>query len=247
MSSTRTRFPRVLPRILAMGLFLLLCACGGGGNARSVPAGSAAFAESGQMAAPDSSIKTGVKSNSADYRVGPQDLLEISVFQVPELSRTVRVNTGGEISLPLIGVVQAGGRTVQDVEGDIASKLTAKYLQNPQVSVFVKEFTSQRVTLEGAVTKPGIYPLTGKTSLLQTIAIGGGLTELADLQGVIVFRLIDGKKKAARFDLKQIRNGTAEDPEIFGDDIVVVEESNSKSMFSKIMKSLPLMGVFTFF
>jgi polysaccharide export outer membrane protein len=64
---------------------------------------------------------------------------------------------------------------------------------------------------------------------------------------VIVFRMIDGKKKAARFDLKQIRNGSAEDPAIYGDDIVVVEESNSKSMFSKILKSIPALGVFTFF
>jgi polysaccharide export outer membrane protein len=199
------------------------------------------------MAAPDVSLKAGTKSDSADYRVGPQDLLEISVFQVPELSRTVRVNTGGEISLPLIGVVQAGGRTVQDVEHEIATKLSAGYMQDPQVSVFVKEFTSQRVTLEGALKKPGIYPLTGKTSLLQTIAMAGGLDEMADLQGVIVFRMIDGKKKAARFDLKQIRNGSAEDPAIYGDDIVVVEESNSKSMFSKILKSIPALGVFTFF
>ena len=198
------------------------------------------------MGTPASLSKADTSKNSADYRVGPQDLLEINVFQVPDLNRTVRVNTSGEISLPLIGRVQAGGRTVQEVEEDISGKLSKSFLQNPQVSVFVKEFTSQRVTLEGAVIKSGIYPITGQTSLLQAIAMAGGLGELADPKAVVIFRVIDGKKKAAVFDLKQIRKGTAEDPLIYGDDIVVVQESGSKSMFSRLLKAMPALGVFTF-
>jgi polysaccharide export outer membrane protein len=90
------------------------------------------------MGAPDSLTKARSSSDSADYKVGPQDLLEISVFQVTDLNRTVRVNTSGDISLPLIGIVHAGGRTVQEVEDDISGKLRKSYLQNPQVSVFVK-------------------------------------------------------------------------------------------------------------
>ena len=213
----------------------------GGFNASAIEVPSAA-----PTRAPDAAATEGASSDAADYRVGPQDLLEVSVFQVADLNRTVRVNTSGDISLPLIGVVHAGGRTVQEVEQDIAAKLTKSFLQNPQVSVFVKEFTSQRVTLEGALSKPGIYPLTGQTSLLQTIAMAGGLSELADLKGVLVFRVIEGRKKAAKFDLKRIRKGLDEDPMIYGDDIVVVEESGSKSMFSRIIKSMPVLGVFSF-
>lgn len=242
----------VICRLFGLALAVCLsamsaCASSGSTTSKDVPGSNGGFTGATEVTTVEGAAKAERGGVSADYKVGPQDLLEISVFQVADLNRTVRVNTGGEISLPLIGVVQAGGRTVQQVQDDIAHKLTEKYLQNPQVSVFVKEFTSQRVTLEGAVAKPGIYPLTGQTSLLQTIAMAGGLNDMADLQGVVVFRVIGGTKKAARFDLKQIRKGSAEDPVIYGDDIVVVEESGSKSMFSRIIKSMPVLGVFSFF
>ena len=102
------------------------------------------------------------------------------------MNRDVRVNNAGQVSLPLIGGVMAGGKTIPELEKDIGAKLEKGYLQNPQVTVFIKEFTSQRVTLEGALKKPGIYPITGKTSLLQAIAMAEGVDELADLGGVVV-------------------------------------------------------------
>src|SRR5690606_32406111 len=111
------------------------------------------------------------------YRIGAQDLLEVSVFGVKDLKQEVRVNSNGQISLPLIGGVMAGGKTIPELEQHIATKLQDGYLQNPQVSVFVKEFTSQQVTVSGTVKKPGIYPLTGKTSLLQALAMAEGLTD----------------------------------------------------------------------
>lgn len=226
--------------VLLLSIFMAGAAFAGNKDIPAKPVASGAV----QMGAPDSLTKPGSASDSAEYRVGAQDLLEISVFQVPDLSRTVRVSTSGEVSLPLIGVVHAGGRTVHEVEREITDRLEKGYLQNPQVSVFVKEFTSQRVTLEGAVQKPGIYPLTGQTSLLQAIAMAQGLSDLADPRAVVVFRVIDGQKKAAAFDLKLIRKGKAEDPQIYGDDIVVVEESGSRSFFSRIIKAMPVLGVF---
>ena len=136
---------------------------------------------------------------------------------------------------------------MREVEESIAAKLTQTYLQNPQVSVFIKEFSSQRVTLEGSIAKPGIYPLTGQITLLQTIAMGGGLNDMADSQGILVFRMVAGKKMVARFDLKEIRKGNAEDPVINSDDIVVVSESGARSTFSRIIKSMPVLGLFRFF
>jgi polysaccharide biosynthesis/export protein len=197
-----------------------------------------------QLPPPDSTSAVGAYKGVSEYRIGPQDLLEISVFQVAELNRTVRVNTTGDISLPLVGVMKAGGRTVQELEADIAKSLDAKFLQNPQVTVFVKEFTSQRVTLEGAVKKPGIYPLTGRTSLLQAIAMAEGLDQLADLRGIIIFRTVDGKKMGARFDIKAIRSGAAPDPQVYGDDIIVIDQSGSKTVFRRFMESLPIFNVF---
>ena len=100
--------------------------------------------------------------------------MDVSVFKVPELSKSVQVADTGTINLPLVGEVPAAGKTAQEVEQDLTKKLGAKYLQNPQVTVFVKEYNSQRVTIEGAVKKPGVYPVRGKTSLLQFIAMAEG-------------------------------------------------------------------------
>jgi len=206
---------------------------------------SVAAASSDELPPPDSTSSVGAYKGVSEYRIGPQDLLEISVFQVTELNRTVRVNTSGDISLPLVGVMRAGGRTVQELEADIAKSLDDKFLQNPQVTVFVKEFTSQRVTLEGSVKKPGIYPLTGRTTLLQAIAMAEGLDQLADLRGIVIFRVVDGKKMGARFDIKAIRSGAAADPQVYGDDIIVIDQSGSKTAFRRLMESLPIFSIFS--
>jgi polysaccharide export outer membrane protein len=180
----------------------------------------------------------------SDYRIGPLDLLTVSVMGVSELSQDIRVNAGGDITLPLIGAVHAGGRTVEQLQGDIAKKLSDGYLQNPQVTVFIKEYTSQRITVEGAVAKPGAIPLIGSTTLLQTIANAGGLSDLADTRGVVVFRVIKGQKMGAVFDLDAIRHGAADDPPLYGDDIVVVETSGSKSRLRAFIQATPLLFIF---
>jgi len=178
-------------------------------------------------------------SNSDDYIIGPHDLLEISVFQVEELSRKVRVNSRGMLTLPLIGVVHAAGRTAADVETDIAEKLLECCLQDPQVSIFIQEFVSQRVTVEGEVDKPGVYPLTGRTTLLQAIAMASGAAQLADLADVRVFRdQNDGTKAQLTFDLRDIREGKIADPLIRGNDIVVVGRSGSLSLIKGVTDTL---------
>lgn len=217
------------------------CASGGGGR------GSAAM-RGVDMPAPDTTTSTGAYEGATDYRIGSQDLISISVFGVEELSKEVRVNAKGQISLPLIGTVLAGGRTVQELESELSQKYSATYLQNPQVSVFVKEFASQRITLEGAINKPGIYPITGKITLLQVIAMAGGIDEkVADTRGIVVMRQVDGKRMVAAFDLRQIRKGNVADPQLYGDDVVVVEESGSKTMMRRFLDTMPLLGVFRWF
>jgi polysaccharide biosynthesis/export protein len=227
---------------------LALFACGCASSSNGMRDGNAkAVTVTDSLRAPDSQSQTGAYTGVSDYRIGPQDLLTVSVFQVDELNREVRVNSNGQVSLPLIGTVQAGGRTVQELEQDIAAKLDASYLQNPQVTVFVKEFTSQRVTLEGAVKKPGIYPLSGKTTLLQAIAMAEGLDQLADPRGVVIFRTIDGKKMGAVFDVRAIRSGDVADPDIYGDDIVVVDQSGSKTALRRFIESVPMLNLFGIF
>lgn len=212
------------------------CASSSSGALRSGTARAVTATTS--LPAPDTTTASGAYTGVPDYRIGALDLLQISVFQLEDLDREVRVNSSGMVSLPLIGAVAAGGRTVAELEKEIARRLSESYLQNPQVSVFVKEFTSQRVTVEGAVTKPGIFPITGKTSLLQAIAMSEGLTPLADAESVIVFRTIEGQRMAALFDLKAIRAGEAEDPLIYGDDIIVVDQSGPRTALKTITDTL---------
>lgn len=181
--------------------------------------------------------------NSA-YKIGPQDLLEVSVFKVPELSKSVQVADTGTVNLPLVGEVPAAGRTAQDVERDLTKKLGAKYLQSPQVTVLVKEYNSQRVTVEGAVKKPGVFPLRGQTSLLQSIATAGGLDTNVASSEVVVFRRANGKRAAAKFNLDDIKSGQADDPELAAGDVVVVADSALKAAFSNFIKAIPAAGAF---
>lgn len=215
----------------------LLTGCASSGGVRDVERNTS-------LPPPDAMVLYGLHESASEYRIGVQDLLQISVLGVPELSRDVRVNANGQISLPLIGSVVAGGRSIPELETEIAEQMMESYLQNPQVSVFVKEYTSQRVTLEGALNKPGIYPLTGTTTLLQAVALAGGLDPLAQRDGVVVFRQVDGKKMAAVFDLSKITGGTVDDPLVYGDDIIVVARSGTRSSLQELIKSAPLLALF---
>jgi polysaccharide export outer membrane protein len=115
-----------------------------------------------------------------EYKIGPKDLLEIRVLELPELSNiTVRVSEDGSITLPLLRNVRVEGLTKDDVERRLAGLLSEKYVNNPQVSVFIKEYQSKRVALMGAVDKPGMYEIIGRLNLLQLITEAGGLKENA--------------------------------------------------------------------
>ena len=227
--------------ITCMFLMLLLVACNSGGGVRKAAAGVA-----GGLPPPDTKLSSGVFQGAMEYRIGAQDLLTISVLSVPELNKDVRVKSNGQVTLPLIGVIMAGGRTIPELEGDLARKYSDGYLQRPQVSVFVKEFTSQRVTLEGAISKPGIYPINGSMTLIQAIAVAGGLDDkIADMSGIVLIRQVNGQRMAAAYDLRQLRKGVLEDPMIYGGDIITVEQSASKSAMRRFIETLPLLGVFS--
>jgi polysaccharide export outer membrane protein len=180
---------------------------------------------------------------SSAYKIGPSDVIEVSVFKVPELSRTVQVADTGTINLPLVGEVPAAGRTAQDIERDLTKRLGAKYLQSPQVNVYIKEYNSQRVTIDGSVKKPGVYPIRGRATLLQLIATAEGLTDTAQTD-VAVFRNVNGKRQAAKFDLDAIRTGTAKDPQIVEGDLIVISDSTFKTTYQGLLKALPITSIF---
>lgn len=115
-------------------------------------------------------------SSAADYKIGPEDLLEIDTFQVQELKSTVRVSAQGFIKLPLIDKIEAGGRTVSELESHIANKLE-RFVKEPVVSVFVKEYRSQQISVLGSVRDPRVYYATGQKYLLDMLSTAGGLTQ----------------------------------------------------------------------
>jgi polysaccharide export outer membrane protein len=185
-----------------------------------------------------------------DYKVGPNDLLDVEVLDLENSKRTVRVNAAGAITLPLIGAVIVNGLTAQQIEAHLAAKYSEKYLQNPQVSVFIKEFTTERITIDGAVAKPGIYPLTGQITLLRALALAGGFGSIADSSQVMLFRVNEkGERQVATFDVDKIRAGKSDDPAIKGDDLIVVQRDANRrllkdSLFRDILDSVNPFSIF---
>lgn len=200
-------------------------------------AGPSALAATSLLPPPDS--VTQPSPGSGDYRIGPQDMLSISVSQVGELTRDFQVDTGGKLLLPLVGEVQAAGRTPAQLSDDIAAELKKKYMKDPQVLVSVKEAQSQKVTVDGAVTQPGVYPLVGPTTLMQAVTLAHGADpKIANTHRVAIFRTIRGQRQSAFYDLAQIRRGAAVDPPVYGNDIIVVDTSGSKNFFYNFQGAL---------
>lgn len=188
-----------------------------------------------------------ITATAVEYRIGVGDKLDIRVFQVADLSFDgLVVDTSGNIQLPLIGVVRGSGRTAGEMSSEIAGRLSARYLRDPQVTVTVTQAASQKITVDGAVTKPGVYEMRGSTSLLQAVAMAEGPSPLADLTKVAVFRNIEGRRSVALFDLSAIRQGRASDPQVFGDDVIVVDTSRLSSTVREILGALPALGAFAF-
>jgi polysaccharide export outer membrane protein len=139
-----------------------------------------------------------------EYRVGPKDLLEISVFGADELSRTVRVSEDGKVTLPLLGEVVVDGLTKSEVEKKLGQLLGQKYVQNPQVTVFIREYQSKRVSVLGAVEKPGPYQLLGRQTLMQIISEAGGLTRDAGNEIIIIRQLPDGSSTSLHISIDDL-------------------------------------------
>jgi len=186
----------------------------------------------------------------ADYRLGANDLIDVEVYGVPDLKRTVRVNSSGMVSLALVGNMALAGMTAQQAEAAIAAKYAEKYLQDPQVSVFIKEFTTQRITILGAVARPGIYPVTGQLTLMRALALAGGRGNIANLNEVNLFRTVNQQpQQKMTFDIDKIGSGEVADPEIVADDVIVVMRDPTRaflrdSIFSDVVDTINPFSIF---
>ncbi|MER9791295.1 polysaccharide biosynthesis/export family protein [Mesorhizobium sp. M0213] len=176
--------------------------------------------------------------NGAEQPLSPNDVLEVNVFQVDNLSRTVQVDSGGQISLPLIGTITAAGKTVRQLEQEIETAYGANYLQSPDVTIFVKESIGQRITVDGEVNRAGIFPVTSNSSLLDAIALAGNFSPVGDASKVFVYRNIGQNTLVANYNVEAIRAGKARNPRIYGGDKVVVFASKSKIAVNNLKDAL---------
>ncbi len=140
-----------------------------------------------------------------NYRIGEGDIIRITVYDNPDLTTQTRVNSNGTINFPLIGTVKIGGQSVAQVAEIIAGRLSAGFLVDPQVAVFIEEFRSQKAIIMGEVKTPGLYELSGQMTLLQLISKAGGVTSEAD-DIVTIRRTAEGLsgEQVVNVDLKQI-------------------------------------------
>jgi polysaccharide biosynthesis/export protein len=193
------------------------------------------------LAAPDEPKFQTLPEN---YKIAPMDTLTIKVFKADDLSGDYSVDLAGHISMPLVGEVEAANLTTDELDEKLKQLLGAKYYEHPDVSVAIKQSTAHVVTVDGAVNQAGQYPVAGPMTLIQAVSLARGTTEDANPRRVAVFRTIGGQRQAAAFDLTSIREGEAQDPQIYPGDIVVVDGSKIKETEKQFFQTFPLLAIF---
>ena len=175
---------------------------------------------------------------TTDYRISPQDILQIAVFQIKDFDNAVQVGEDGNIALPLVGKIQVSGKTTYEAEQTIAGQLREKYLQSPQVTVSIKQY-GKRITISGEVKTPRVLPDDGNTTLSQAVANAGGLSEVGDPTRIHIAQSKDQRVQDDVYNLGDIQAGKARDPLLRGGDIVVAESSGTRVAFKTVKDLLP--------
>ena len=177
-----------------------------------------------QSAAPDTNAAAQkAATQDPNYIIGAQDVLDVSVWKEPEVSRVVPVRPDGKISLPLLNDVQAAGMTPAQLAAQITVSLK-KYVTSPQVTVIVATINSQRIYIIGEVARPGAFPMLPGMNVLQGLSSAGGFTQFAKTKNIYVLRMEDGKQQKYPVNYKEVVSGKHPEQDISlkaGDTIVV--------------------------
>ncbi|PKP88624.1 MAG: polysaccharide export protein [Alphaproteobacteria bacterium HGW-Alphaproteobacteria-17] len=193
---------------------------------------------------------TGVDARQAvrSTYIGAFTELSVEVFGVSDLKQEILTDGEGKFTYPLIGAVEAAGKTTSEVAAEIEGRLAGRYVLNPRVTVNFKPsqnpllLQAQAVTIDGQVNRPGQFPLIGKQTLMSAIALAGGTTEFSKLDDVLIFRTVGGQKYVGVYNLTAIRRGNYSDPEIFPQDVVVVGDSPQRRLLDNILKASTLLS-----
>ena len=174
--------------------------------------------------------------------IGPLDTITVDVFGIEDLTRDVQVDASGRIAMPLIGTLDAGGKTAQELSASIAEALRRAYVRDPDVTVNIKESVSQVVTVDGQVGAPGLYPVTNQMTLMRAIASAKGLGEFAKEDDVVILRTVGNQRIAGLYNIAAIRRGAYADPQIFANDVVIVGDSPERRLFRDFVSLAPLLA-----
>jgi polysaccharide biosynthesis/export protein len=156
---------------------------------------------------PSSAPGASPKAHDDQFTIGDDDVLAINVWKEPDISRSIPVRSDGKISLPLVGEVQASGRTPLKLEQDIAARLKS-YIAEPEVTVIVQQINSQKFNILGQVNRPGSYPITNSATVLDAIAVAGGFRDFAKQKSIYVLRQNpDGSQTRLAFNYKEVAKG----------------------------------------
>ena len=226
-----------LKRVLLVLLIGALTSCAGNRALGGDP--SIKLVGGTELPAPE---RSDIVSADRPYLIGPFDKLVIDVFGIEELSKKeVQTDASGRISFPLAGVIEAAGKTPAEVEEILEGRLRGSFVRDPQVTVNLKETVSQVITVDGEVKEPGLYPVIGSMTLMRAVATAKGTAEFAKLDDVVVFRTVTGQQLAALYNLRAIRRGAYQDPEVYANDVVIVGNSSARRIFKDALQLVPLL------
>lgn len=167
---------------------------------------SVAPAQAGQQAIPTKAPQPATTELPADYVIGPEDVLGVVFWREPDMSGDVTVRPDGKISLPVIGTVQAAGLRPDELQR-LVQTAAAKYISDPNIAIVVRTIHSRKVFVTGLVTRPGAYSLVGPLTLLQAIALAGGLMEYADAKNITLLRNEGGRAETFKFNYRDVSKG----------------------------------------
>ena len=234
---------RVDPRRLGAALviaavMLATTGCTESSGSSPLPKGQAAY----------STIPEKSDNGEQSEKLRAGDRLSIKIFGEPELSsENYRVDAIGFLQMPLVGELIAGGQSPRELGAEITRRLAAKYVRDPQVAVSIIDRPRSTFTVEGDVESPGVFEANPETTLLTGLAQAKSPKRTAQLKEVAVFRLINGRRAGALFNLADIRRGRAADPQILAGDKIVAGKSSSKQAWRDFLEAAPVFNAFRFY
>lgn len=219
-------------------LAVALAGCAGRQALQSTP-GLTVVSDASSLPAPE---RTDLVAADRPALIGPLDTIQVEVVNIPDFSREIQVDASGRIAMPLVGTIDARGKTAEELARAIETALRAHSVRDPEVVVNIKSSVSQVATVDGQVVEPGLYPVTNQMTLTRAIASAKGFSEFARADDVVILRTVKGQRMAALYNVAAIRRGVYADPPIYANDVIVVGDSTQRRLFRDLVALSPLLA-----